>query len=123
MEQLMWGAARRLAVLVGCGLAVIGPLLVRDALAHRSALVADVLAGVASCLGVLALVAILRARRFFACGAEVSPLRTDPYRHNAHAEDDERIESDRAQATRRAAGALMALAIAAAFAVVAAASR
>ena len=123
MERLVWYAARRLAFLVGWALAVTGALLVRDALLRRGALFADVLAAIAASLTVLAFVAILRARPFFARADRTPPPRSDPYRQNAHVHDDDAVESDRARATRQAAGALFALAIAGALAVVAAASR
>jgi hypothetical protein len=120
----VWSAARRLGILVQYAVTVVLALLVRDAIAHRSVpLLADVLAGAAACLAVVALLAMMRVRRCFAGPEETASRRRSPYRDNAHSPGNEQCDPDRVRATRIAAQALMALAIAAAFVVVAAASR
>lgn len=119
----MWSAARRLGILVEYAVTVVLALLARDAIAHRSVLLADVLAGAAACLAIVALLAMMRVRRCFAGPEETAYRRRSPYRDNAHSPGNEQCEPDRVRATRIAAQALMALAVAAAFVVVAAASR
>jgi hypothetical protein len=121
VDEMVWNAARRLACLVVGVLALVGTLLVRDAVLHRGGLFAELCAGLAAYLVVGALVAIVRARRFLLARVE-DPLPTleGPYRQNARVPVQ---EPECADATRLAAGALAALAIAGAFVVVAAASR
>jgi hypothetical protein len=123
MDQLVWSAARRLALLVGCSLTVVGALLVRDALRRRGVLVADVLAGSAAVLAIVAALALLRARGFFARPEPAPPVLGSPYRDNAHVAAEDPREPERNRAIRSALAALMALAVATAFAVAAAASR
>jgi hypothetical protein len=123
MDQLVWTAARRLAFLVGGSLAVVGSLLVRDALLRRGVLFADVLAGSAAVLATIALFAMLRARPFFARRDETLVTRGSPYRENAHTALEDPLEPDRNRAIRSALAALMALAVATGLAVAAAASR
>jgi nitroreductase len=118
----LWNAARRLACLVAFAFAPTLVLLVRDALEHRAALLADVAAASAAYLVAGALVALMRVRRFFSA-EESPPIRSEPYRHHPRPETDDAREVDRARATRACAGALMALAVAAAFVIVAAAAR
>lgn len=123
VDQLVWSAARRLGILVQYAVTVVLALLVRDAIAHRSVLLADVFAGAAACLAIVAPLAMMRVRRRFAGVEEKASRRRSPYRDNAHSPGHEQCEPDRVRATQVAAHAFMALAIAAAFVVVAAASR
>jgi hypothetical protein len=123
VDELVWNAARRLAYLVAGALALVGALLVRDAIGYRGGLFAELSAGFAACLVLGALVAILRVRRLFAQSSPPPAAPEDPYRQNARTLADEPQEPENARATRCAAGALVALAIAGAFVVVAAASR
>jgi hypothetical protein len=66
---------------------------------------------------------MLHARHFFVRGEDPPAPRDEPYRGNARIFGDDRREPERARATRCAAGALVALAVAGAFVVVALASR
>ena len=119
----MWNAARRLACFVASGLVLVVALRVRDALLHRAAGVADFSAALAAYLVVGALVSMIRARRFFARIQDPPPTRDEPYRSDTGLLPADRDETERARATRCAAGALIALAFAGAFVVVAAAAR
>lgn len=123
MDRLVWNAALRVALLVGCGLSVVAALLVADALAGRRSVVADASGIAAASLAAAAIVALLRARGFFARPDAAPSSRARPYRDSASTAREERVGADGARATRRAAWALIALSFAAAFMVVAAASR
>jgi hypothetical protein len=119
----VWNAAHRLGCLVAGALIVVGALLLRDAHLHHGAIVADVSAAWAASLVVGAGVAMSRARRFFGRAQDAPPVPGGMYRHNARAFAEQPVERERECATRCAAGALVALAVAGAFVVVAAASR
>lgn len=119
----MWNAAHRLGYLVAGALAAVGALLLRDAHLQRVALVADVSAGWAAFLVVGAGVAMSRARRFFGRAEDAPLVSGEMYRRNARAFANGPCERERECATRCAAGALVALAVAGAFVIVAAASR
>jgi hypothetical protein len=123
VDELVWNAARRLACLVVGGLGLVGALVVGDAVVHRGAIVAELSAWTAAYLVVGALVALSRARHFFARTAEPPAAVDEPYRGNAHVVPDDPDGRERARATRCAAGALFALAVAGAFVIVAAAAR
>ena len=123
MDQLVWNAARRLALLVGCALAMIGVLFARDAIARHHALVADLSAGAAALLAITALGALVRANRFFARPEEAPSVRMNPYRYDTRTATRDPFGVERARATRNAAAALIALALGGAFVVVALASR
>jgi hypothetical protein len=123
VDELVWNAARRLACLVVGGLALVGALVVGDALVHRAAIVAELSAWMAAYLVIGALVALTRARHFFARTEEPPAALVEPYRGNARVVPNDPDERERARATRCAAGALFALAIAGAFVIVAAAAR
>jgi hypothetical protein len=123
MDRLLWGAAQRLAGLSGAALVLVGALLVRDAFEHRCAPVADLAAWSSALLILGALLAMTRARSFFGPARAPPPAQGGPYRRSARSFVDERSEEERARAIRRAAWAFVALALAGAFAVVAAAAR
>jgi hypothetical protein len=123
MDQLVWNAARRLAWLVAGTLAVVGSLLVRDVLSRRSVFVASIFAAAAMYLILFALVAMAKARRFLARPDTPPPPRRSPYRDNAQSLPGDPPQSDSNHATRVAATALIALALAESLVVVAAASR
>jgi hypothetical protein len=123
VDRLVWNAARRLAYLVFGALALVGVLLVRDALSRRAVLLADVFAAAATSLALGALVAMAHARRFFARAQGPTRPRSGPYREGLEGLTDDPGEPQRARATRSAAAALLALAVAGALMLVAAASR
>lgn len=123
MDHLIWGAAQRLACLSVAALALVGSLLVGDALAHRWVVVADLAACSSALLVFGGFIAMARARSFFGRPEAPPPAPGGPYRRSARTFVDGGCERERARAIRCAAGAFVALAVAGAFAVVAAASR
>jgi hypothetical protein len=123
MDLLLWNAARRLATLVDCAVAVVVALLLNDALHRRGVVVAQVFAGAAACFSIVAFYFLRRARRFFFAAPETPPARVNPYRDNASGAKEGPLDQDRDRAARSAASALVMLAMAAAYVVVAAASR
>src|SRR3974390_1442476 len=96
MDQLVWNAARRVALLVVCGLVVIGALLVHDTLTGRRAVVVDISGVAAAALATAALVALVRAKGFFERPEDVTPsLPTAPYRHNPFSTAGDSLGADR----------------------------
>jgi hypothetical protein len=123
MDHLVWRAALRFAGLSLGALALVGTLLVRDAFQHRCPLIAVVAASSSASLLLGALVAMKRVRSFFSGPQPLGPALDGPYRRGARHPLFERSERDRTRAVRCASAALVALAVAGAFAVVAAAAR
>lgn len=119
MELVVWNAARRLAVLVACALALVAVPFVRDA---RIGLLPAFSGGLALALLAVAVLPLLRASRLLRVAHR--PPKTPPaamvYRANSAEEDRDPAERS---ATHQAALALMLLALAGALTVVAAAAR
>jgi hypothetical protein len=119
VELLVWTAARRLAWLVGGALLVVAvPFVLEGRIGVLSALTG----GLATALLGAALIPLLRARGLLrqAAAPDAPPPASLAYRASAAARDREPLEL---QATHLGAVALLMLALAAAFVVVAAASR
>ena len=93
MDRLLWNAARRLAYLVLGALALVGGLVLRDAAFHHGATIADMSAGSAALLFGGALVAMVRAYRFFADPEASLASRGDPYREGQRTADELSLEA------------------------------
>jgi hypothetical protein len=119
VELVVWNAARRLAVLVVCALALVSVPFVRDA---RIGVLPAASGGVALVLLGLALLPLVRASRLLRAARR--PPTTPPpamvYRASSAAED---RDPEERLATHQAAVALMLLALAGALTIVAAAAR
>jgi hypothetical protein len=119
VELVVWNAARRLAVLVVCALALVSVPFVRDA---RISLLSAASWGLALVLLGVALLPLMRASRHLREARR--PPKTPPtamvYRTSSTEED---RDPEERSATHQAAVALMLLALAGALTVVAAAAR
>ena len=119
MELVVWNAARRLAVLVVCALALVAVPFVRDA---RIGVLPAASGGLALTLLVLALLPLTRASRLLRQARRPPKLPPAALVYRASAGEEDRDPEERS-ATHQAAVALMLLAVAGALTVVAAAAR
>ena len=119
MELVVWNAARRLAVLVGCALALVAIPFVRDA---RIGLLPAASGGLALALLGIALLPLVRASRLLREVRRPPKTPRTAMVYRASAADEDRDPEERS-ATHQAAMALMLLALAGALTVVAAAAR
>ena len=119
VELVVWNAARRLAVLVVCALALVAVPFVRDA---RIGVLPAASGGLALTLLVLALLPLTRASRLLRQARRPPKLPPAALVYRASAGEEDRDPEERS-ATHQAAVALMLLAVAGALTVVAAAAR
>jgi hypothetical protein len=119
VELVVWNAARRLAILVVCALALVAVPFVRDA---RIGLLPAASGGLALALLAAAVLPLVRASRLLreAQRPPKAPPAAMVYRASSTEED---RDPEERSATHQAAVALMLLALAAALTVVAAAAR
>lgn len=119
MELVVWNAARRLAVLVTCALALVAVPFVRDA---RIGLLPAFSGGLALALLVVAILPLLRASRLLRVAHRPPKIPPAAMVYRANSVEEDRDPAERS-ATHQAALALMLLALAGALTVVAAAAR